>query len=200
METCYDGDNMDMVRRELVETAIGVEEKQYEVFRNDESVRRNFFTEIFEKLDGDPDLKSDRIEVLVKFTEQPDAPDFHCLQLGDYWCEAETSVELEFLVFLNESLKRGTQFEEAWQRAVKILTTEDRFSRLVYELQPDDDLEIDYWIKRITAQGVDEIRARELGTEIVPILSQIYLTDDNFKEFFSEDELEIRKILLEKLS
>jgi hypothetical protein len=151
----------------------------------------------------DPHWFDDFIEAQVKISEPETCPDYFCVQLGDYWCDAENVFELEFLTFLSVALKRGTPFEPAWSRALGIIGDINKVPYIVYELKPEDESEISLWIERICHHGVAPETAMEMAREITALLQQIFLTrDDSFYtlELLEEIDLQERDLLLERLS
>jgi hypothetical protein len=173
---------------------------------NDEEVRMGW-TEFLQlsmpaELKKEPYFLEDMVETNVMLRRDPWHGFF--IDYGDKEYEAETVFEAQFLSYLTLALKRGTPFKEAWERATRILVDENKVTSVVYELTTDDDqYEVGLWTERLTGMGVESSEAFTLAKEVQRLLRHIWLTrDDNFyeEEWFTEDDQEARKALLEKLS
>ena len=181
-------------------------------FSPDPELRREGWRKIFgakklpiqSRMATDPYWLEDVVEFYV-MARDPAQEGFHVfiVEFGDKEYEAETGFEAEFLTYLTRALKRGVPFKEAWSRAVGLIWDENKVPRIVYELQPDDEPEMELWTKRIVDLGVELNEATQLARKITVLLRQIWLTRDS--DFYQEDMLsesdqEDRNILLEKLS
>jgi len=152
-----------------------------------------------EKWKNEPYYFEDIVETRVMIRRNPG-----CLfvDYGDHEYQAETVFEHEFLALLTLALKRGTPFQEAWERAVRLVSDENQVTQVVYELDTDDKSEVELWTQRLTGMGIESYEASVLASDATKLLRQIWLTQAGFYDegWLSEDDKEARKALLEKLS
>ena len=170
---------------------------------NDEEARQawtKILQPVPEKWRNEPYYFEDIVETKVMLRRDPG-----CLfvDYGDHEYQAETVFEHQFLAFLTLALERGTPFQEAWERAVRLICNENRVTQVVYELDTDDKNEVELWTERLTGLGVEPDEASGLARDATALLRQIWLTQDEgwYDEgWLTEEDQDDRRALLEKLS
>ena len=176
------------------------------IFGETDDERRQAWTELLasskrDELRQDPYYLHDMVETQVMLGRDLDG-DLFLDYLGHEY-SAETVFEGQFLSYLILALKRGTPFQEAWERAVRLISDKYHITQVVYELQfdTDDKYETQLWSERLTGMGVEPDEASVLAHEATALLRQIWLTqDDSFYDgWLSKTDQDDRKILLEKL-
>lgn len=157
-----------------------------------------------EKWKNEPYYFEDIVETKVMLRRYPEGCLFIDYQGHEY--SAETVFEHKFLAFLTLALERGAPFQEAWDRAVRLVSGENQVTQVVYDLKLDeihDKCEVELWTERLAGMGVEPEEASVLARDATALLRQIWLTqDDGFYDegWLGEEDQDDRKALLEKLS
>lgn len=146
----------------------------------------------------------DFVEVLVECVRTDRDPLYGAILIGGVPFEWETTQEMQFLTWIRQLVKRGRNFEEAFEEARQLILelTDVRHDQVVYDLEEDDHILVRVWQERLTERGIELKKAQQMADDIVRLLQQIYLVeaDEAFvEEFFSEYERELRQVLLERL-